>query len=385
MTRDRSADERISDWLREEAPSQLPDRVFRATFERTRTSGQRRRLFGWSRPWPFGLTPAAALTGIVVVIAVVVGVALLPRSNQTVGGPAGPSQSPSPSPPASPEPPIAAVTGLPGRFVFASVRDGDYDIYTMNPDRTALHQLTDAAGQDVAPSWSRDGSRIAFASNRDGDYDIYVVNADGTGETQLADLAGDQYPGGWSSDGLRLAYTTSKAERFSLSVMNTDGSSQRDLIGTGDNGVQYVTGGQWLADDSSLVIEIDKSTTGGEMDLYRLDIASGAVTALTSYSGDDNSAALSPDEARIAFQSDRDGGCVYVMNADGRGVVQLTTGCRTGFPISWSPDGRLIGWAGDRPKAGPSDIRVIDTTGGAAIQLTDTHDIADLAWGPASP
>jgi TolB protein len=323
----------------------------------------------------------AIATAIVVVVA---GIALLPSSTPSVGGP-NPTAPPSPSI----EPTLTPVTGLPGRFAFASERDGDYDIYLMNPDRTGLVQLTDADGEDVAPTWSRDGSKIAFASNRDGDYDLYVVNTDGTAEARLADIPGDEFPGGWSSDGQRLAYSTeinggTADETTAVRIIDADGSGQLDLIGTGDSGVQFVSGGRWLASDSSLLIDIDKSTTGGEIDIYRLDIGNGNLTPLTSYSGDDGSAALSPDESKIAFQSDRDGGCLYVMNADGTGVVQLTTGCRRGFPISWSPDGAWIGWAG-RPEPGPADIRVIDASGGSVVQLTDTGDIVDLAWGPASP
>ena len=44
MARDRQPDERISKWLEAEAPGQMPDRVLRATFERTRSSRQN---LGW--------------------------------------------------------------------------------------------------------------------------------------------------------------------------------------------------------------------------------------------------------------------------------------------------------------------------------------------------
>jgi TolB protein len=383
MTGDRSIDERISAWLIEAAPGQLPDRVLQATFERTRPSRQRRTLRWWTTPAVLRVAPATALVGAAIIAAIAIGIALLPPSTPSVGVGASPSPTPSPSPSLSP------VTGLPGRFAITSNRNGDFDIYLMNPDRTGLVQLTDDAGDDVGPSWSRDGTRIAFASNRDGDFDIFIVNVDGTAESRLTDEAGDQIPGAWSSDGERLTYSSSidpgtANEATAVGVMNTDGSGQRDLIGTGDQGVRFATGGQWLA-DATLVIDIDKSTAGGAMDIFRLDVASGTLTALTADPGDDGSAAVSPDASRIAFQSDRDDGCVFVMHADGTSLIRLTTGCRTGFPISWSPDGAWIGWAGDRGKTGPSDINVIDPRGGGVLQLTNTGDIADLAWGLGPP
>jgi dipeptidyl aminopeptidase/acylaminoacyl peptidase len=56
--------------------------------------------------------------------------------------------------PASPGPPI----------VFESTRDGDADIYVINPDGSGLRQLTKNTVPDSTPSWSPAGDRIAFAS-----------------------------------------------------------------------------------------------------------------------------------------------------------------------------------------------------------------------------
>jgi len=40
MTTERPVDDRIRSWLLETAPAELPDRVFDATFERTRSMSQ---------------------------------------------------------------------------------------------------------------------------------------------------------------------------------------------------------------------------------------------------------------------------------------------------------------------------------------------------------
>src|SRR6266545_2320108 len=74
----------------------------------------------------------------------------------------------------------------PGQIAFASDRAGQFDIYVMNANGTAIHRLTDHLAFDFWPSWSPDGSRIAFTSDRDSrpdtlNLDIYVMNADGTG------------------------------------------------------------------------------------------------------------------------------------------------------------------------------------------------------------
>jgi hypothetical protein len=92
MTTERTVDERISAWLLETAPEQLPDRVLTATFERTRPGRQRRTLAGW-RPFAMRRTTTAALVvGAAAIVLIVVGVNLPQRTNPSVVG--GASQTP---------------------------------------------------------------------------------------------------------------------------------------------------------------------------------------------------------------------------------------------------------------------------------------------------
>jgi TolB protein len=134
-----------------------------------------------------------------------------------------------------------------------------------------------------------------------------------------------------------------------------------------------------------LVIVFDKSPESGDLDVYRLRIGDGAVTPLTTTPRDDGTPALSPDGSKIAFQSDRNGGCLFVMDVDGSNVARVTTGCSKGFPKAWAPDGTLIGWAGARRSDfdQPRDIQIIRPDGGGRTRLTDSNDIFDLAWGPS--
>lgn len=101
MAGDRQLDEKISSWLEAEAPGQLPNRVFDATFERTRNSGQHVgwRRFRWSRPVT-GFGSAVAATAIVLVGVLAVGVYF--NQPGLFGRPAS-LASANPSPSATPE------------------------------------------------------------------------------------------------------------------------------------------------------------------------------------------------------------------------------------------------------------------------------------------
>ena len=69
------------------------------------------------------------------------------------------------------------------RILFTSVRDGNTEVYTMNPDGANPVNLSRHPGADSGPVWSLDGKRIAFTSNRDGNGEIFVMDADGGNPT----------------------------------------------------------------------------------------------------------------------------------------------------------------------------------------------------------
>jgi Tol biopolymer transport system component len=73
-----------------------------------------------------------------------------------------------------------ARSGGNGRIVFASNRDGDFEIYTMNARGGGLRKLTHNRVNDSCPAWSPNGRKIAFNSRRFGPDQILVMNADGS-------------------------------------------------------------------------------------------------------------------------------------------------------------------------------------------------------------
>src|SRR5256885_777287 len=267
---------------------------------------------------------------------------------------------------------LSATQAVNGKIAFHSTRDGDFQIYVMNPDGSGVARVTNDTGGSVDPIWSPDGKRIAYANFHTGRSEVFVINVVGTGETQLTTDGG--FPGAWSPDGTRIAFANSSDGDDEIFLMNPDGS---DVTRLTDNTFRdFPTA--WSPNGAQILFQSDRED--GDEEIYVMNADGGGVTRLTHSPGRDEGdrAGWSPDGARIVFSSDRDAGQlhVFVMNADGSGVTQLTSGDFVDDDPVWSPDGQLIAFHSTRD-GGDEDIFVMNADGSGVTQLTFNDGVFD--------
>lgn len=101
------------------------------------------------------------------------------------------------------------------------------EIWVMEPDGSNPKKLTDH-GQE--PSWSPDGKQLVFASHRDGLFQIYAINADGTGVRRLTKSNSESSNPAWAPDGSIAFSAATGDDRRGLFVMNPDGSDVQGLV-----------------------------------------------------------------------------------------------------------------------------------------------------------
>jgi RHS repeat-associated protein len=149
-------------------------------------------------------------------------------------------------------------------IVFTTSRDGNRELYAMDPDGSNQRRLTNNPGQDDAAVWLPDGSALGFSSKRSGDSDlnIYLMNPDGSNVRRVLDNPGDDFLSDWSRDGAKLT---------------------------------------WV------------NTPGGNADVYIANADGSQVTRLTSFAGEDTVPNFSPDGQQLVMSSRRDG--VYLAGS----------------------------------------------------------------------
>ncbi len=135
-------------------------------------------------------------------------------------------------------------------------------------------------------------------------------------------------------------------------------------------------GGDGLEDDpspsssqpSGKIAFVSFRDDDGVREIYVMDADGSGVTNLTNNPAADLDPDWSPDGTQIVFASDRDDNPhLFVMDADGSNVRQLTFGA--GFETSprWSPDGARIAFSGS------GNIVVMDADGGNRVTVLQTE------------
>jgi Tol biopolymer transport system component/DNA-binding winged helix-turn-helix (wHTH) protein len=96
------------------------------------------------------------------------------------------------------------------KIVFDSTRNGNSDIWVMNPDGSGGRQLTNDPQADYAPEISPDGKFIIFLSNRAGAANLWRANIDGTGVSKLTESPSNLFSS-VSTDG-KFAYYSQRID-----------------------------------------------------------------------------------------------------------------------------------------------------------------------------
>lgn len=268
---------------------------------------------------------------------------------------------------------------LNGKILFQSNRDGDEEIYVMDPDGSGVVRLTRNKAFDGYPVWSFDGQWIAFESNREGRFQIFVMDRHGKRTHKITGNAYDNRYPCWSPNGKWIAYQSKRENGLQIYAVNLSTGKERPLTRA-----WYKSGlPNWSPDGKKIAFTANKMLGWG---VYVMDSDGKNIKALDTKGG-----ACRPhwsrDGKRIAYVSQKADkkGDIWIMSGDGLDKRRLTTDALNyDYYPSWSADGNWIVYANTRhKKKGNWEIRIINVNTGASQQITH-HPAQDRYpdWSP---
>lgn len=234
-------------------------------------------------------------------------------------------------------------------LVYTSTRNSqEPDVYVKPTHGSALTQLTTAPSCDAFPEFSPDGRRVAFCSNRSGNWDIHIIEVATPGTTwQVTTSLNDDIHPSWSPDGKRLAYCSkTEGEDWELWVVEL---ATRSLTNLGP-GLLPV----WCPTGDRIAFQRARSRGDHWYGIWTIDIDGNTLTEIVP---NDKWAAInpawSPDGKRLVFASvykspaaqaanrTMEADDIYVVSADGSGLMQLTFDETPEWGPCWGRDGRV--------------------------------------------
>ncbi|MEE4153304.1 MAG: S9 family peptidase [Erythrobacter sp.] len=309
--------------------------------------------------------------------------------------------------------------------------------------------LVSGAGAHYSPRWSPNGDRLAYISTQSGGGPELHVRWMATGQSaNITALAESPRGIAWSPDGTRIAYTArvpGESLKLGKAPAKPEGAEWKapptiiDRVTYRRDGAGYVkpgytqvfmvsaTGGaprqltfgnrnhagalEWAPDGQRILIsgnrDEDWERAGLDTEIYSIDLASGAITELTTRDGPDGSPQISPDGRTIAYlgfddmERDYTQAELYLMDANGSNQRRIATGFDRAFDsLEWTPAGLFAGYEDEGvyrvAKVSPSgqveelDARIVSPGytrpyAGGEWSVSNTGAIAFTSGSPTRP
>jgi Tol biopolymer transport system component len=293
-------------------------------------------------------------------------------------------------------PVLAKVSGPNGRIAFFRVDPhGTSHSYTANPDGSAERLLFGAADNEH-PHWSPNGSEIAIEVDSLGGSAV-IVNPD-TGSYRVL-ARPDATPNlgcfVWSPDGSRLACASldnADPSRDGIyTVRSSDGGGLTKVTSSVGIPGDYSPDGKRLS-----FVGLDGD---GQLRIFVLKLNGGGPVAITPQGmplNDEDGGSWSPSGNLIVFPArpaPDHRKAIWVVGADGSGLHEVPiAGCGGAFadPTSigcddpvWSPDGTRIAFTRFSSKTVQKNIYSVNADGSGLVKIT-SNGLQDFGpdWGP---
>lgn len=212
-----------------------------------------------------------------------------------------------------------AIRGDGQRIAYRNTRSDMMGITSFDPGSGLQLRFTEF-GEDSMPSWSPEGNRVVIASNREGDrrWRIYTVWAEEKGG--VTNLNFGEQPS-WHPAADLIAYRgcDERGNGCGIWLMNGNGGGRSGVTSNPSDGNPA-----WSGDGQTIVF--DSNQRDGNHEIYKVEVATGAVERLTNNPTTDVMPTISPDGNWVAFLTDRGGlWQIWAVPLSGGGEVEVAS------------------------------------------------------------
>lgn len=231
------------------------------------------------------------------------------------------------------------------------INKDSYEIRSFDVETKSVRKIHTLSNETIL-STSPDGKKIVFQEKIEGNTEICLIDSDGSNMRNLSNNPALDAGAKFSPDGSQILFLSTRNEKgvFDIFLMNSDGSNQRMIYSSGILGTNNSL--EWSADGASIYFSNDKENgRNGNFEIFKVATEGNKeVTRLTNRPRfSDESPSISPDGKKIAFQSLQKGNSeIYLMNADGTGLLRLTRNLADDKNPIWSADGKKIYFSSNR-------------------------------------
>ena len=268
------------------------------------------------------------------------------------------------------------------KILFSSSRDGNWEIYMMNPDGSEPVNLTQHPAGDRGAAWSPTGEQILFASDRRRKHlwDLYLMDVDGSNVRRVfkKKVEGWRDSPAWSPDGKRFAYNYTDWDRGKYGFyLGTFGEEDVEPL-------PYGASAAWSPDGSEIACIVSHQF-GSRLTFISVDTRDREQPlpdkvllwqSSPSWSAAGDRLAIRGNKHPLPVILDRDlheawndKSTVFIVNRDGTGLRQLVD--EAGPEARWpalSPDGSEVLYT--QETNGQTQIFKLDINTGVRVQLT---------------
>ncbi len=278
------------------------------------------------------------------------------------------------------QPPIKAREGR--KFIAFDVTQDSHTKVALMPVECIPHPRTCAESIAFFPefyqidmagplTWEPGGQKVALVSNIDGNQDITVISVDGSEARDITKSPEREDCPAWSPNGGSLLFTK-EVERSGVYVseiwrIHPDGKDPEYLV-DGICGNWDITGQKIVYTMSAMDI-----TIAGNVYTIDLSLEGSVPVKIPTPLEFVYQAFFSPDGTKIAFSGTaNDRSTIYVVNADGSDLFELTRTLPDANNPVWSPDGLHVAFTAHHSRMEPGEIFVVDVNGSNLVNVSNS-------------